>query len=109
MSTTPSIAELQRAIQIQEQIEKLEAELKAVLGGVTIAAPVKTATVDKPLKKKRTMSPEARARIVAAQKARWAKIKGGATPAVAEAASVSKPAKPAKTAKKRAVKKSAKK
>jgi hypothetical protein len=46
----------------------------------------------KPLKKKRTLSPEARARIVAAQKARWAKAKAAketketeATPKAGEA------------------------
>jgi len=88
-NTTPSVEQLQRAILITEQIANLEAELKVVLGGagqVTATAPVKTTAAAKPAKKKRTMSPEARARIVAAQKERWAKIKEGkaaATPAPA--------------------------
>ena len=86
MSTyTPSVSNLRRAIEITEQIEKLEAELKSVLSGngtTTVTAPAKSVAVAskasspsaKPAKKKRTMSPEARARIVAAQKARWAKF-----------------------------------
>ena len=86
MSTTnPSVATLRRAIAITEQIEKLEAELKSVLRG-TGAAPAasapKVASSPTPAKakgrkgkKKRTMSPEARARIVAAQKLRWAKVR----------------------------------
>ncbi len=85
----PSAEQLQRALQISEQIEKLEAALKAVLGGtsgakVTVAAPAPTKR-----KGKRTMSPEARERIAAAQRARWAKAKGGkaakAAPANGEA------------------------
>jgi hypothetical protein len=79
MSTTiPSAATLRRAIEISERIEKLEAELRAVLAGTTsgTASPAPKAAADtKPAKKRRKMSPEARARIVAAQKARWAKVR----------------------------------
>ncbi len=88
MSTsTPSLAALRRAIDISERIAGLEAELRAVLAGEgfgTARAGRKVATdAGAPArrgKKKRNMSPEARARIVAAQKARWAKFnaaKGG--------------------------------
>jgi hypothetical protein len=82
MSTnTPSVAALRRAIELTEQIEKLEAELQGVLAGKQAAAAVAapkaaaSAPVSATGKKKRTMSPEARARIVAAQKARWAKVR----------------------------------
>jgi hypothetical protein len=62
--TNVSIAQLQRAIAIKERIETLERELASVLG----AAP-----------KKRTMSASARAKIAAAQRARWAKARGKTT------------------------------
>jgi hypothetical protein len=79
MSTSiPSAATLRRAIEISERIEKLEAELRAVLAGNSVggmAAAPKAAASAKPGKKRRKMSPEARARIVAAQKARWAKVR----------------------------------
>ena len=104
---TPSIAQLNRAIAIQEQIEKLEAELQSILSGGTgagnpaptgkrkytkksdsapakrkytkksAAAPVAAADSTKLVKAKRTMSAEGRARIIAAQKTRWAKAKKG--------------------------------
>ena len=80
MSTTiPSAATLRRAIEISEKIEKREAELRAVLAGSSAgaasAAPRAAAAAKPARKKKRRMSPEARARIVAAQKARWAKVR----------------------------------
>lgn len=83
---TPSVENLKRAIEVAEQIEKLQAELSAMFGGEAAKAVVSTtgrrrgrpAKADKPAKEKkpkRQMSEEARARIVAAQKKRWAKIK----------------------------------
>ena len=98
---TISLERLKQAVQIKEQIASLEAELAAVIGG-TVSTPAVTALVPKrrgrpPGKAKlladsaaaltvptavakqgrggrRHMSPEARARIAAAQKARWAKV-----------------------------------
>lgn len=104
--STPSIAQLQRAVQISEQIEKLELELKSLLSGIDVGngvvdnqpkakrrgRPRKTETVvgEQSLgietgdgKKKRKMSVAGRAKIAAAQKARWAKVKGDKTEAVA--------------------------
>jgi hypothetical protein len=77
---TPSLAQLKRAVRIQEEIEKLETELKAVLSGSELKQEVqpgggKSVSSRKSKKGKRTMSPESRARIVAAQKARWAKYR----------------------------------
>jgi hypothetical protein len=75
--TSLSAQQLRRAAAIKEQIDALENELGKILGGgETVVAS----------NGKRTMSASARARIGAAQKARWAKVKG------------SKPAKPAKSA-----------
>jgi len=78
MSTTPSIEQLKRAIAISEQIQKLEAELASILGSsasLSISTTVE-AVAGKPGRRKRGLSAEGRARIAAAQKARWAKSKG---------------------------------
>lgn len=65
-----TVAQLQRAILIKQQIEALQRELDSITGG----------NGDSPVLprfgKKRGMSPKGRAAIAAAQKARWAKIKG---------------------------------
>lgn len=103
MSTsTPSLDQLKRATAIAEQIQQLESQLKSILGGASSAPAVagKLAKVKPAKKGKRTLSPEARARIVAAQKARWAKIKGEKLPDGAPKAE----AKPAAKAKKAKVK-----
>lgn len=84
-----SVEELQRAIAIRQQIEALEAELNSLGSGVVKRGPgrpplrqlrARFATVvaaqATPSRKKRNMSPEARERIAAAQRARWAKVKG---------------------------------
>jgi hypothetical protein len=72
MSTISSLtsAQLIKAAKIKEQIAKLEKQLNALLG-----ASVPVAEAPKPAKKKGKMSAAGRARIAAAQKARWAKIK----------------------------------
>jgi hypothetical protein len=98
LTTTPSSDQLRRALAIQEKIDALQADLVAVLGGqggsTTSAAPKKgrgkgrknaakasadssDAASETPVKrkKKRTMSPEAREKIAAAQRKRWAKQK----------------------------------
>jgi hypothetical protein len=127
MSTaTPSLSQLQRALAIAEQIQKLEEELKAVMAGghvsggksaspvatpqptkrgpgrpPKVASAVKAPAIQTPGKRgpgrppkskaatgaatvtslkapkagKRTMSPEVRAKLAAAMKARWAAAK----------------------------------
>jgi hypothetical protein len=93
--------QLRAAAAIKDQISRLEADLAALLGGgkaspaPAVAAPGKkrgrkpgsknkataaAAPSAVPAKKKaakRKMSAEGRARIIAAQKARWAKVKAG--------------------------------
>ena len=78
---TPNLAQLKQAVTIAEQIEKLQAELARLVGGSSSVASSPSAATAAPLKKpgKRTMSPAARAKIGAAAKARWAKVKGAAT------------------------------
>ena len=80
-----TINQLKRAAAIKERIGDLNDELRSILGGSAKsgAAPKKT----------RTMSASAKKAIAAAQKARWAKIRG-AKPATLSA-------KPAAKAKKK--------
>jgi hypothetical protein len=62
-SLTP--VQLKRAAALKEQIAKLEKELAAIFGASLVSSP-------KPSK----MSAAGRAKVAAAQKARWAKVKG---------------------------------
>ena len=76
------IEKIEEALSLRKQIATLQAKLSNLLTrdqkGSGKAAPRKTSGG------KRTMSPEARARIAAAQKARWAKAKGeSSSPVVA--------------------------
>ena len=69
-----STAKLKRIIALKQQSEKLSAKLETLGGG-------SSAPVGRPAKKKWTMSASARAKIGAAQRARWAKAKGAVKPA----------------------------
>lgn len=65
-----SSQQLRRAANIKDKIQSLEKKLITVLGSPTEpATPVAQ-------KKKQKMSAASRAKIAAAQKARWAKVKG---------------------------------
>jgi hypothetical protein len=64
-----SVAQLKRAATIKEQIEQLEMDLTSILGATPAIVPDFAP-------KKRTMSAAAKAKISAAQKARWAKERG---------------------------------
>jgi hypothetical protein len=84
MNTNPllrlSVAQLKRAAELKEQIDALNGELLQLLGG-EIPAPFVTAPRrGRPPGKRVGMSAAGRARIAAAARARWAKIKaaGGA-------------------------------
>ena len=67
-------AKLRRIIALKQQIEKLQARLEALATGAS-------APLGRPAKKKWTMSAAARRKIAAAQRARWAKVKGTTKPA----------------------------
>jgi hypothetical protein len=71
---TLSVRQLQRAVEIKQRIEALEQELGQILGAAP-AAPIAVQAA-----KKRTMSAAARAKIAAAQKAKWAERKKAAAP-----------------------------
>ena len=69
-----SVHQLKRALQIKQQIETLDLELAQILGAKPSApAPVRP-------RRKRTMSAAAKAKIAAAQKARWAERKNAVAP-----------------------------
>ena len=73
--STPSVSQLQRALKISEQIQVLETELHTILGGSSEPQAKRKYTKKAAGSKKRTMSPEAREKIAAAQRKRWAKQK----------------------------------
>ena len=88
----PTLSQLKAAVSIAEQIEALQAQLASLVGGSSSIGSVPMFASTAVAKTgKRTMSPEARERIAAAQRARWAKSKGTST-AVAKGPA----AKPAK-------------
>ena len=76
-----SARQLRRAADIKEKIQSLQNELSQILGSPTKPVPPMAE------KTRRKMSVAARAKIAAAQKARWAKVKG----AKSAVASVQKP------------------
>jgi hypothetical protein len=83
-----SVTELRKVLQIKEEIATLENQLEAVLGAPSApgAALIAATPAAKPAAgkrgRRRKLSPEARERIAAAQRARWAARRGG-TPAAA--------------------------
>lgn len=64
-----TVAQLRRAVSIKEQIEELQAELASLLGDGDSTPAIGRGG--------NHMSAAGRARIAAAQKARWAKVKAG--------------------------------
>ena len=70
-----SLSQMRKAVQIKEQIASLEEQFDALLvtrNGSKLRAAAAKIMGHGP-RKKRYISPEGRARIVAAQKARWAR------------------------------------
>src|SRR5437762_1660785 len=86
-TSSPSLQNLERALAIAEQIEKLELEFAAVLGdqsSTTTEAPAAARRGPKPERRggKRFFSAEARANMAAAARARYAKRDGAKAPTV---------------------------
>lgn len=80
-SLTPQ--QLRHAADLQEKIASLQDELSRYLGASTATTPAAS-------RRKSRMSAAGRAAIIAAQKARWAKVKAGKSSASATTASASK-------------------
>jgi hypothetical protein len=76
-----STSQLRQALQLREQIESLQERLEALLGGsaspAKSSAKVKAAAPAAP--KRRTMSAATRAKMRAAQQARWGAVKAEET------------------------------
>jgi hypothetical protein len=68
-----SISQLKRAVSIKETIEKLNKELRSILGG--------SGDSNRAANSSRRMSLASRRKIAAAQKARWAKLRRAKSPA----------------------------
>lgn len=78
-----TIEALNEAVLIKQQITELEARLEKILGGTVVSArsgknnaEIVKSSVPSGGRRRRKMSAEARAKIAAAQRARWAKAKG---------------------------------
>src|SRR5512133_576048 len=71
-----SVKALEEAVSIRRQIDNLERRLSSILGG-TPARPAVAASAQSA----RYFSPSTRAKLAAAARARWARLKGGAKPA----------------------------
>ena len=69
------LEKLEEALSIKRQIASLEARLSSLFGASSKAAADKGATTSGG-RGRRKMSPAARAKIAAAQRARWARAKG---------------------------------
>ena len=79
-------SQLKRAAAVKERVDRLNRELRAILG---------SSTASDPMSKKRTMSAAAKKRIAATQRARWANFR--------RAKSATRSAQPATKAKKKAM------
>jgi hypothetical protein len=79
-----SVTQLKRAAAIKEHIEALNKELRSIIGGSATSG---AAPANKP-----TMSAAVKKKIAAAQKARWAKLKGS-KPAMLSVKPTAKPNK----------------
>ncbi len=73
--TTLSPAELRKAANIQEKIQKLQKKLSQLLGGEVSAAAKATEAPKAKRKRSRKMSAAAKAKMARLMKARWAKAK----------------------------------
>ena len=79
-----SVKALEEAVSIRRQIDNLERRLSSILGGAPAkpggpARPAKPTTA--PTQSARYFAPSTRAKLSAAAKARWARLKGGTKPA----------------------------
>src|SRR2546423_14768740 len=75
-----SVKALEEAVSIRRQIDSLERRLSSILGGAP-ARPTVVRPTAAPKQAARYFSPSTRAKLSAAARARWARLKGGTKPA----------------------------
>ncbi len=75
-----SVKALEEAISIRRQIDSLERRLSSLLGSATPVSTTRPASTTRPTRS-RYFSPSTRAKLAAAAKARWARLRGGTSPA----------------------------
>jgi hypothetical protein len=85
-----STVQLRQALQLREEIDSLQTKLDILLGKAAATPAPKKKAAASPTRGKRTMSPEARARIGAAAKARWARLRGSSNGTTKETAAPKK-------------------
>jgi len=71
-----SAKQLRQAATLKDKIDSLQSELSKLLGGTEVGNG-RVPTMTDGRKKKRKMSAAAKAKIAAAQRARWAKVRAG--------------------------------
>lgn len=71
-TTAPSLPQLQRALEIAQQIETLEGELRTVLASASSVVGEAKVASKSSTGRRRSFSSETKAKMAAAQKARWA-------------------------------------
>jgi hypothetical protein len=72
-----SVKALEEAVSIRRQIDNLERRLSSILGGAPARPTTRPTTTTQP---GRYFSPSTRAKLAAAARARWARLKGGTKP-----------------------------
>ena len=98
MTTTPTLAQLQRGLAISEQIAALESELASIFNGSAPVPAAKATPQGDGRKGKRSAATIAK--MKASQQARWSKIKGKKAPAASKAPAKAKAEAPAKQTRK---------
>jgi hypothetical protein len=81
---TLSVEQLRKVVAIKEMIESLEEKLANIVDGRGPGRPRGSSASLPLIRRRRKMSAEAKARIAAGQRARWARLKGGKSEAVIE-------------------------
>jgi hypothetical protein len=94
--TTLTPQQLREAADLKERMDALQERLSAILGGAEMPIPVPTESPETPRngrrkRRRKKISAEGRANISAAQKARWAAMRGEAPSEEAPATQVRKP------------------
>jgi hypothetical protein len=72
-----SLRQLEEAVSLRRQIDSLERRFAGLVGGGRATSSAGAKTGGGRRRRRRTMSPATRAKIAAAARARWARVRGG--------------------------------